>query len=136
MKSFLSRLTLTAGIVIFLAFVAGWTFPTGAAPLGRTSVDDIWGFAPQTLTLTSSQTLTPAVSEYHFSNVSVLTLTLSEANARPGDRLRLASLVATETTVLTDNTVLTQAQAISANDVLEFEYFNGAWVPVIIKVDN
>lgn len=134
MKAALTRLVLTATIVIFLAFLAGATFPTGAAPmLGRTSVDGIWGFAPTTLAVTGSQTLTPAVSEYHFNNVSVLTLTLSITNARPGDRLRLASLVATETTVLTNNTSLTAAQAISNDDVLEFEFFGGAWVPVIIK---
>lgn len=134
MKAALTRLILTATILIFLAFLAGATFPTGAAPLGgRTSVDGIWGFAPTTLTVTGSQTLTPAVSEYHFNNVSVLTLTLSEVNARPGDRLRLAGLVATETTVLTTGTGMTATQAVSTDDVLEFEYFGSDWVLVIDK---
>lgn len=136
MRSIFSRLFWTATIIIFLAFVAGWTFPgvapIGAAPAGRTSVNDIWGFAPQTLTLTGTQSLTPTVSEYHFSNVSVLTLTLAISNARPGDRLRLASLVITETRVLTNNTSLDATAAITEDDVLEFEYFGGAWVPVIV----
>lgn len=136
MKPFLARLILTAATVAFLALVAGVTFPqTYAAPAGRTSVNDIWGFAPRTLTITGSQTLTPTVSEYHVGSTETLTLTLAIANARPGDRLRIASLVTTETVVLTNNTSLDASATISEDDVLEFEYFGGAWVPVIM-VDN
>jgi hypothetical protein len=135
----ITRLILTLTILVFLIFVAGATFPAGtgslAAPAGRTSVDDIWGFAPRTLTITGTQTLTPAVSEYHFNNATALTLTLSISNARPGDRLRIASLVVTDTVILTNNTSLDASATISEDDVLEFEYFGGAWVPVIV-VDN
>jgi hypothetical protein len=126
-------------LALLIGLAAGLTFPepdAAAAPVGRILVNDIWGLAPRTLTITGSQTLTPTVSEYHFNNATaVLTLTLWSGNARPGDRLRLVSLVATDTVILTTNTSLAAAKTITTYDILEFEFFNSLWVEAVHK-DN
>ena len=120
-------------VALLIGLAVGATLPEAvAAPLlGRTSVDGVWGFAPNTQTITGSQTLTPTLSEYHFNNGAVLTLTLASGNALPGDRLRLVSLVTTNTIVLTNNTGLSANETISQNDVLEFEFFNSQWNKVV-----
>ena len=109
----------------------------GAAPLeARTRVRGVWGFSPTTLAVTSTQTLTPTGSEYHLNNeTGVLTLTLASGDALSGDRLRLGSLVTTNTVILTSGTNLAANVTISQNDILEFEFFNSKWVEVINK-DN
>lgn len=134
------NLTFIILIALLIGLAAGLTFPepdAAAAPVGRILVNDIWGLAPRTLTITGSQTLTPTVSEFHLNNTTgVLTLTLWSGNARPGDRLRLVSLVATDTVIATTNTSLTAAKTITTNDIIEFEYFNSKWIEAVHKDNN
>ena len=135
-----SFLKLSATLLIFIAmfFLVSVSFPRAdigaAAPLdARISVRGQWRLVPTTLTITGSQTITPTESDYLLNNVSVLTLTLSEGAALPGDRLRFMGLVLTETEILTNNTNLAATILISQNDVVDFEYFGGHWVEVINK---
>lgn len=116
------------GLLLIALAVLSLAQVQAAPQMARTAVDGIWGLAPNTLTSSGSQTLTPTVSLYLVAPTSTLTLTLASGEAKPGDVLVIGSTTTTSTIVLTTNTALAASRTISKNDVLEFRYFNSQWV--------
>lgn len=129
----LAQILLALLVVAVLLVGAGLSLSemAKAAPrMSRTTIgsDVIFSVAPQTLTVTSTQTLTPTGSFYLLAPATVLTLTLSVTDARPGDILIIGGTVITDTVVLTNNTSMTAARTITDNDIIRFRMFNGQWV--------
>lgn len=106
--------------------------PADAAPAaGRTSVDGVWGLAPQTIALSGDQTLTPTVSSYLLAPTSTMTLTLSITDAKAGDFIFFVGTVSTDTVIVdTGATAGGGARTISNADIIGFIYdaVSGKWL--------
>lgn len=99
MKLKLFAIAILAGLFLGLA---SWPLLVAEASpdWSRTSNNVIVNYAPQTLTTSGTQTLTPTVSMYLLAPTDTVTYTLSVSNAVAGDLLILVGTVTTSTIVV------------------------------------
>lgn len=124
-----ARLTLTLALLALLILLTLATLPAApqveARPMGRTSVEGVWGLAPVAITLTGNQTFTPTGSLYTLSPLSALTMSLATGDALPGDVVVFASLVATTTTITDTGATLTGGNVVITGTGIARFIFNG-----------
>lgn len=116
--------------MLLLALIAWPMLGAGAAPSeARTANNVIVNYAPATLTVTGTQTLTPTISMYLLAPSSVATITLATGNAVAGDMLILVGTVATNTVIVDTGATGTGAARTVGNTDVWTGYFNGSvWV--------
>lgn len=128
----LQRLTSVCliAVMLLLALIAWPILGAGAAPSeARTANNVIVNYAPQTLTVTGAQTLTPTVSMYLLAPSAVATVTLATGNAVAGDMLILVGTVATNTVIVDTGATGTGAARTIGNTDVWTGYYNGSvWV--------
>lgn len=135
MTSTKSRIALILSLAALLLFVAFLTLPNTPAgsvkarPMGRTSVEGVWGLAPINYTAYGNQTLTPTGSLYLLAPTTTLTVSLATGDALPGDVVILMSTVATQT-IITDTgaTIGGGNLTLSNTYVVGFIFDGTAWV--------
>jgi len=117
-------------VMLLLALITWPMLGAGAAPSeARTANNVIVNYAPQTLTVTGTQTLTPTVSMYLLAPSAVATVTLATGNAVAGDMLILVGTVATSTVIVDTGATGTSAGRTIGNTDVWTGYFNGSvWV--------
>lgn len=126
-----SRLATLPALILILAWLALVAFPAGyvgASPEARITVRDIQNLSPQTITVTSTQTITPARSFMLFNSSGVVTVTLSEGVALVGDQLLIVNMSANNVTITPTNTTLAAPATLGDRDVLKLVYADGVWV--------
>lgn len=125
-----SRIAFTLALFLILLTTALLSLPKAEArPLGRTSVEGIWGLAPINYTAYGNQTLTPTGSLYLLAPTATLTVSLATGDALPGDLVILISKVATTTNITdTGATVGGGNLSLSQYDTVGFIYDGTEWV--------